>query len=585
MRLYRILITFSFFAFSCTNVSNEFKTNNEINSNVLNHIKFLSSDEMEGRYPGSEGSTKSADYIAENFNKAGLYPFNSDNFYQKFEFKSGISLSGKNSITINNKRFKVEKDYTPVQFSESGNFKGQIIFTGYGLKVDELNWNDYKDIDVEGKWVLMFRGSPEGYNPHSKFGDNISIRKKTLAAKDLGALGVLLINQEKSEPLINLTFDYNSKPIGIPVLNISYDILKVLSNEDFESIKKEIDKNEKQKSFLLESELEASIDIKIETVSISNVVGVLRKEQNKTNNNYIVIGAHFDHLGYGSRGSGSLAPGKNIIHNGADDNASGTAVLIDLAYKFSKLKKKLNNDIIFVAFNAEEQGLLGSKFFVDNIGNDINNIKTMINLDMIGRMKNNQLTIGGIGTAEVFGKIVDNANKNIDLDISKSASGQGPSDHSSFYNKNIPVLFFHTGGHNDYHKPSDDWTKINVEGINRINNLIFNVVYNVDSNQNPPVFKATTNPPAQRRMSFSVTFGIMPNYGDSSQGLKVDAVRENGPAYSAGMQDGDIIVKINNKDVSDIYEYMARLGELKPGDIAKVQVLRNNKNIMLEIQL
>ena len=585
MRLYRILITFSFFAFSCTNVSNEFKTNNEINSNVLNHIKFLSSDEMEGRYPGSEGSTKSADYIAENFNKAGLYPFNSDNFYQKFEFKSGISLSGKNSITINNNRFKVEEDYIPVQFSESGNFKGQIIFTGYGLKVDELNWNDYKDIDVEGKWVLMFRGSPEGYNPHSKFGDNISIRKKTLAAKDLGALGVLLINQEKSEPLINLTFDYNSKPIGIPVLNISYDILKVLSNEDFESIKKEIDKNEKQKSFLLESELEASIDIKIETVSISNVVGVLRKEQNKTNNNYIVIGAHFDHLGYGSRGSGSLAPGKNIIHNGADDNASGTAVLIDLAYKFSKLKKKLNNDIIFVAFNAEEQGLLGSKFFVDNIGNDINNIKTMINLDMIGRMKNNQLTIGGIGTAEVFGKIVDNANKNIDIDISKSASGQGPSDHSSFYNKNIPVLFFHTGGHDDYHKPSDDWTKINVEGINRINNLIFNVVYNVDSNQNPPVFKATTNPPTQRRMSFSVTFGIMPNYGDSSQGLKVDAVRENGPAYSAGMQDGDIIVKINNKDVSDIYEYMARLGELKPGDIAKVQVLRNNKNIMLEIQL
>ena len=585
MRLYQILITFSLFAFSCTNVSNEFKTNNEINSNVLNHIKFLSSDEMEGRYPGSEGSTKSADYIAENFNKAGLYPFNSDNFYQKFEFKSGISLSDKNSITINNNRFKVEEDYIPVQFSESGNFKGQIIFTGYGLKVDELNWNDYKDIDVEGKWVLMFRGSPEGYNPHSKFGDNISIRKKTLAAKDLGALGVLLINQEKSEPLINLTFDYNSKPIGIPVLNISYDILKVLSNEDFESIKKEIDKNEKQKSFLLESELEASIDIKIETVSISNVVGVLRKEQNKTNNNYIVIGAHFDHLGYGSRGSGSLAPGKNIIHNGADDNASGTAVLIDLAYKFSKLKKKLNNDIIFVAFNAEEQGLLGSKFFVDNIGNDINNIKTMINLDMIGRMKNNQLTIGGIGTAEVFGKIVDNANKNIDIDISKSASGQGPSDHSSFYNKNIPVLFFHTGGHDDYHKPSDDWTKINVEGINRINNLIFNVVYNVDSNQNPPVFKATTNPPAQRRMSFSVTFGIMPNYGDSSQGLKVDAVRENGPAYSAGMQDGDIIVKINNKDVSDIYEYMARLGELKPGDIAKVQVLRNNKNIMLEIQL
>ena len=585
MRLYRILITFSLFAFSCTNVSNEFKTNNEINSNVLNHIKFLSSDEMEGRYPGSEGSTKSADYIAENFKQAGLRPYNSEEFFQKFEFKSGISLSGKNSITINNNRFKVEEDYIPVQFSESGNFKGQIIFTGYGLKVDELNWNDYKDIDVEGKWVLMFRGSTEGYNPHSKFGDNISIRKKTLAAKDLGALGVLLINQEKSEPLIDLTFDYNSKPIGIPVLNISYDILKVLSNEDFESIKKEIDKNEKQKSFLIESELEAIIDIKIETVSISNVVGVLRKEQNKTNNNYIVIGAHFDHLGYGSRGSGSLAPGKNIIHNGADDNASGTAVLIDLAYKFSKLKKKLNNDIIFVAFNAEEQGLLGSKFFVDNIGNDINNIKTMINLDMIGRMKNNQLTIGGIGTAEVFGKIVDNANKNIDIDISKSASGQGPSDHSSFYNKNIPVLFFHTGGHDDYHKPSDDWTKINVEGINRINNLIFNVVYNVDSNQNPPVFKATTNPSAQRRMSFSVTFGIMPNYGDSSQGLKVDAVRENGPAYSAGMQDGDIIVKINNKDVSDIYEYMARLGELKPGDIAKVQVLRNNKNIMLEIQL
>ena len=201
MRLYRILITFSLFAFSCTNVSNEFKTNNEINSNVLNHIKFLSSDEMEGRYPGSEGSTKSADYIAENFKQAGLRPYNSEEFFQKFEFKSGISLSGKNSITINNNRFNVEEDYMPVQFSESGNFKGQIIFTGYGLKVDELNWDDYRDTNVEGKWVLIFRGSPEGYNPHSKYGDKISIRNKTLLAKDMGALGVLLINQEKSEPL------------------------------------------------------------------------------------------------------------------------------------------------------------------------------------------------------------------------------------------------------------------------------------------------------------------------------------------------------------------------------------------------
>ena len=585
MRNSQLLITFTILIVSCTNINNELKTDSDLNNEVLNHIKFLSSDEMEGRYPGSKGSIKSADYIAQNFEQAGLRPYNSEEFFQKFEFKSGVSLSDDNNLIVNKKRFRVKKDYIPIQFSESGNFKGQIIFTGYGLKVDELNWNDYKDIDVEGKWVLMFRGSPEGYNPHSKFGDNISIREKTLTAKDVGALGVLLINQNRSDPLIDLSFDYNSKPIGIPVLNISYDILKVLSDEDFESIKKEIDKNEKQKSFLLESELESNIDIKVENVSISNVVGVLRKKQNKTNNNYIVIGAHFDHLGYGLRGSGSLAPGKNIIHNGADDNASGTAVLLDLAYKLSKLKKKLNNDIIFVAFNAEEQGLLGSKFFVDNIGNDINNVKTMINLDMIGRMKNNQLTVGGIGTAELFEKIVDNANKSLQIDLSKSASGQGPSDHSSFYNKNIPVLFFHTGGHDDYHKPSDDWTKINIEGINRINDLIFNVVENIDSLKDPPEFIATTNPSAQRRMNFSVTFGIMPNYGDSSQGLKVDAVRENGPAYNAGMKDGDIIVKINKKDVSDIYEYMARLGELKPGDIAKVQVLRNNKNIILEIQL
>ena len=585
MRFSQLLITFTILIVSCTNINNELKTDSDLNNEVLNHIKFLSSDEMEGRYPGSKGSIKSADYIAQNFEQAGLRPYNSEEFFQKFEFKSGVSLSDNNNLIVNKKRFRVKKDYIPIQFSESGNFKGQIIFTGYGLKVDELNWNDYKDIDVEGKWVLMFRGSPEGYNPHSKFSDNISIRKKTLTAKDFGALGVLLINQNRSDPLIDLSFDYNSKPIGIPVLNISYDILKVLSDKDFESIKKEIDKNEKQKSFLLESELESNIDIKVENVSISNVVGVLRKKQNKTNNNYIVIGAHFDHLGYGLRGSGSLAPGKNIIHNGADDNASGTAVLLDLAYKLSKLKKKLNNDIIFVAFNAEEQGLLGSKFFVDNIGNDINNVKTMINLDMIGRMKNNQLTVGGIGTAELFEKIVDNANKSLQIDLSKSASGQGPSDHSSFYNKNIPVLFFHTGGHDDYHKPSDDWTKINIEGINRINDLIFNVVENIDSLEDPPEFIATTNPSAQRRMNFSVTFGIMPNYGDSSQGLKVDAVRENGPAYNAGMKDGDIIVKINKKDVSDIYEYMARLGELKPGDIAKVQVLRNNKNIILEIQL
>ena len=325
-------------------------------------------------------------------------------------------------------------------------------------------------------------------------------------------------------------------------------------------------------------------NIKKDAYKVANVVGYIPGLINK--NEFIVIGAHFDHLGYGGPHSGSLDMNSREIHNGADDNASGVAGMLELASKLSLNRDKLNRSIIFVGFNAEEQGILGSKYFVENFPSSKQNIITMINMDMIGRMKNLSLNVSGTGTSPVFDNLLDKTASKHFLNIKKSPGGYGPSDHSSFYSNDIPVLFFFTGAHSDYHKPSDDWVKINFSGQKKIIDMIYDTIIEIDQEAERPKF--TESGPKSMASSGSVrlnvTFGFMPSYANSDKGLGVDGVRSGAPASNAGIQKGDYIVEINGKSVKDIYGYMDILQTLKKGESSTVKVLRDNEEITLIVK-
>ena len=324
-------------------------------------------------------------------------------------------------------------------------------------------------------------------------------------------------------------------------------------------------------------------NLKNETIQVSNVVGLITGTKSK--DEFIVIGAHFDHLGFGGVHSGSLDMNSSEIHNGADDNASGVAGIIELAKQLSYDQKSLNRSILFVAFNAEEQGILGSKFFINNFPVPREKIVTMINLDMIGRLKSLSLNVSGTGTSPIFNTILDKSSKKYQLNIKKNPEGYGPSDHASFYANDIPVLSFFTGGHSDYHRPSDDWTKINISGLKKILNMVHDVVLQIDTIEEKPKFtEAGPKTSASSSMvRMNVTFGFMPSYTGSGEGLGVDGVRADGPAGKAGVKKGDVIIEINNNAIKDIYGYMDVLQKLKPGESSTIKVLRNNKEITLKI--
>ncbi|MFA5668055.1 MAG: M28 family peptidase [Balneolaceae bacterium] len=313
-----------------------------------------------------------------------------------------------------------------------------------------------------------------------------------------------------------------------------------------------------------------------------NIVGTLQGTGNE--DEFIVIGAHYDHLGYGDGGFGSLYRGDSLlIHNGADDNASGTAGLLELAQYFSKYRP--SKDILFIAFSGEEMGLLGSDYYVNNPTVDLDNALAMINMDMIGRMDNNKLMIFGIGTADDWTDILNTANTD-SLTLNLVKDGTGASDHTSFYYKNIPVLHYFTDTHADYHRPSDDVEFINFEGLALVLNHITRVVSTLDDlNREQLVFKEA---PGQQSRAMSLdgpTLGVLPDYGYEGKGMKITGVTKGKAAANAGVKGGDIITNIGGEDLADIYAYMGMLNRLKKGQLTTITVLRDGKELTFDLQL
>ncbi|MBN1387400.1 MAG: M20/M25/M40 family metallo-hydrolase [Bacteroidales bacterium] len=556
------------------------------------HIEYLASDELAGRLPGTEGDIKSAEYIRDALESWGLKP-TVDNGMQRFEIVASVEAGENNRLIVEDNPVSSD-NFMPFAFSESTELEAGVIFAGYGfdIQTDTLNWNDFENIDVTGKWVMILRADPEMDNPSSNFAAISTDRDKVMTAKDKGAGGVLLVSGKKLdardefEPLAK--GEYST---GIPVFRIKREIANRIlekNNTSISDLEEKLNDNYTTLSFETDCRVEGTAELIEKKVITQNVLMTLPGKDSLLKDEYLIIGGHFDHLGMGGPESSSRAVDTMAIHYGADDNASGIASMLEIAEKFAA-KGDNARSIIFAGFAAEEMGLLGSKYLVDHMPVETEMVNAMINLDMIGRLKENKtLQVGGVGTAQEFKNIVTGPVDTGRINLSMSEEGYGPSDHSSFYGKNIPVLFFSTGAHLDYHTPYDTPDKINYEGLATVSDLIYEISSELAMTNEKLAFKEagpkTTTGRGMRRNG--VTLGIMPDFaGNIKNGLRADFVTPGRPADLGGMKKGDIIIAINGKPINNIQDYMFRMSKLEHGQTIQVEVLRDDKKELLLIAL
>ncbi len=563
---------------------------------IQEHINYLASDELKGRDSGSEGCLEAARYIENEFKKYGLTPLFDGSYMQEFPFISTIQLTDNNLLTITLPDTELNpvlhEDYITVPFSGNADVDAKLVFAGFGISAPNLEYDDYENLDVEGKVVIVLRNHPDQDNPHSEFDKFAPLRKKSSVARDKGALGIIFVNGyeefKEGDDLVNFTYDRGGAVTGFAIANVKREIVEEIfssSGLSFKTYYENIIAEKKPASFIFDNvnvRLSTGIE-EVETISW-NVAGYLPATNPKFKDEYIVLGAHFDHLGMG--GQNSLYQGDEPqVHNGADDNASGTTGLLELAEKFASVKNKLNRNIIFVAFSGEELGLLGSGYFVNNMPINSNQVATMINMDMIGRLNDEKsLIVYGTGTSTNWKVFLDDIN-GYGFSLTFNDEGYGPSDHSSFYGKEIPVLFFFTGTHTDYHRPSDDADKINASGEEEVLKYIYDVTNFISTLTEAPDYLLVEKKDMGQMPGRKVWVGTIPDFAGEVDGYKISGVSDGSPAQLGGLQGGDIIIKFGDKIISNIYDFTYALADFLPGDKVKVIVKRGEEEITYELTL
>lgn len=565
---------------------------------LRNSVTYLASEELGGRKAGTDGDSLSAVFIRDKFAESGATLLENNGF-QYFGVIAEVKSGENNSFSVNGTSFEVGKDFQPFSFSSNATIDAGVVFAGFGISGSsgDLKWDDYAEPVIKDKWVMVLRGDPEPENANSAFIPMATDRSKALTARDKGAAGILLVSPssiDKTDQPIDITFDKTVSDAGLPVISISRKLASVilgLQPSAIDSLEKAMIATKVPSEIETKTSVSATTDVVRRKVTTRNIVALIPGKDESLKNEYIVVGAHYDHLGMGGPNSGSRVPDVSAVHGGADDNASGVAALISMADYFSKDANRPSRSVIFVSFGAEEMGLLGSRYFVGHCPVDFKSIKGMVNLDMIGRLKTEapSLTISGTGTFSVADSLLNLLSANRPFEIKRSPDGFGPSDHAAFYGEGVPVLFITTGAHEDYHTPDDLASRINYEGIVKVVDFTADLVAELASLSPAPVFKesGSRKEAGHYGRNLKVTLGIMPDVSgaETSGGMKVEGTRKDGPAQKAGMLKGDIITSINGLPVGNIYDYMSRLGKLKPGETVNVEVLRDGKKEILIIQL
>ena len=514
-------------------------------ANLKTHVMFLADDKLEGRRTGTKGEELAYQYISKYFETNGLLPKGTNGYLQTFEVNEGKQILPSTFLIMDGEHFKAEKDFFPMAWSANASLEA---VASPGLAENGGPWFfDLKDVLEQNQ-----------NNPH--FDLTAALHEKEKAAISKGATALFVYNSSKLAD--NLKYDSKDRSTvsNIPVLYLKKPITDKLVKDISHTwdIKFKIEQGDKIRKG-------------------NNVIAYINNNAAST----IVLGAHFDHLGYGEDNN-SRHTGGSAIHNGADDNASGTAALLELA-RILKTNGNKKSNYLFIAFSGEELGLYGSKYFVDHPTVSLTEVNYMINMDMVGRFNDSakSITIGGVGTSPTWGTLL-NAEKKMPFSIKVDSSGTGPSDHTSFYRKDIPVLFFFTGLHTDYHKPSDDFDKINYNGQLLVVNYITKLIARTQT-QDKLAFTKTREQQTTTSARFTVSMGIMPDYTFSGNGIKADGVSEGKAAQKAGIKAGDVIIQLGEYPINSVESYMQTLSKFKKGDATKVKVKRGNEELMFDI--
>jgi hypothetical protein len=554
---------------------------------------------MEGRGAGTKGLTRAEHLIEKRYKELGLQPAGVNGYLQPFTLVTGARLKSDNRFLVESggsrHNLKINQDFVPFSFSASGEVTAPLVFAGYGATADEFHYDDYAGLDVKDKIVIVLRYEPSGFAEKSGnhgLTQHSQLVTKAINARNHGAKAVVVLNGKLGDGEEDLLTRFGSvsgpENAGIIMVQAKNTIAESWFKSGGKLLKdaqEQINSATKPASFAFPDTLHLSLHIDIETMraTVDNVLAWLPGQTDE----YVIIGAHYDHLGRGN--FDSLAPSQiGQIHPGADDNASGTAGVLELARLLAPQRGQLKRSILFVNFAGEELGLLGSAAWVQNPTRPLDKAMAMINMDMIGRIKDDKIYIGGVGTGSTFKSVLEQAEKDTPFKVEYSAGGYSSSDHTSFVTKKIPVLFFFSGLHSDYHKPSDTWDKINSPSAARLLDMIGNVTVQLAEAPDPPTFQVV----AEDRPStggggggYGPYFGSIPDFGQTENGVKFSDVKPNSPAAKAGLKAGDVLIQFDDKPIKNLYDFTDALRRSKVGDVVEVKVIRDGQPINASVKL
>jgi hypothetical protein len=561
----------------------------DIQERLLAIVRALADPKWEGRGVGTAGIDSAARYLATEMAARGLAPAGDDGaYFQRMEVTTGVEVSEPCAIEIRGKRYEVGEKFMPIGFSTNARLRAPVVFAGYGITAPGFDYDDYAGIDARDKIVLVLAQEPGEMDSTSRFDGDVNtphseLRTKAINAREHGALGMLLVNGPRyhaGEPLRKpRTEGGGYMTSGLIAAQIGEDLAAAMLSPagiELTEAQQAIDSHTRPHSMALPDSVTVTVTLRRTRAGIENVVGLVPgRDTTRT----LVIGAHYDHLGYG--GESSLAPDLNQPHVGADDNASGVAVMLGMA---SGVRARMQtgwrpvHNLVFCAFTAEETGLVGSSHFVDQPPRPLSSIEAMINMDMVGRLRDDRLMLMGVGTAAEFPGLVENVNRATErFQIRTSSDGYGPSDHSSFYKRQIPVLMLFTGAHADYHKPSDTADKINGAGLTRIAAFARALVDSLDARPRVRYQRAAADSSVGRIAGgggYGAYLGTIPDYMQTEGGVLLSGVRAGGPAEKAGIREGDVIVEFDGVRIDNIYDYTFALRSRKPGQAVRITVKR-----------
>lgn len=556
-------------------------------------VRFLAADDTEGRGLGTKGIEKAADYLESRLRGDGLQPAFGKSYRQSFRVKTGVALADGNEL-----QGVARDDWTPLGFASSGAFSAPIVFAGYGIAAQPLGYDDFAGLDVKGKVVLMLRYEPQEKDDKSVFDGRkpsrwSAVRYKVLQARERGAVAVVFatgpLQDETKDKLPALANDGPQSPAGIPVIQVRTSVAQKWVGADLAQWQKDVDSDLKPRSRLLPVTLTGRVSVKNTFVDTVNLAGIL-PGRGALASEFVVIGAHYDHLGYG--GEGSLRPNVRAIHNGADDNASGTASVLAIAETLGKSLADAKNrrTILFALFSGEESGLAGSAYFVDHAPIPLAKTVAMINLDMVGALRDDGLAALGADSAPEWRAVIDRAAAATKLQVASRGDGYGPSDQTSFYALRIPVLHFFTGAHDRYHTPDDKADAINFAGMARVVDFTSRIAAEVAKGDVTPTYARLAVAPAMEGDSrgYGAYLGTVPDYramDAASGGVLLADVRAGGPADRAGIKGGDRIVEMAGTRIENLYDMTYALQDHKPGETIDVVVIRNEQRTTLKATL